>query len=156
VHIHLIFVGKTNFPEIDVGIRRYLERLRHYTTIEVRVVRAERLTPKVCGDMVKDVEGERILKLAGRHEHLVVWDQRGTQMDSEGFSHYLHRLKTQSVSDLWMAVGGPLGMAPKLLERANSVLSLSKMTLPHDLARLVILEQLYRAFTIMKGEPYHK
>jgi 23S rRNA (pseudouridine1915-N3)-methyltransferase len=156
MNIHLIFVGKTSFPEIDAGVARYLDRLQHYAHVEVHVARAEKLSLKTPADILREREAERILKFAEKHQFLVVWDQAGKQLDSPGFSQFLKGLENRAVSDVGMVIGGPLGVAPKLLEQADGVLSLSKMTFPHDLARLVMVEQLYRAFTILKGEPYHK
>ena len=156
LRLHLVFVGKTSFPEIDAGINRYRERLRHYSPTQIHIVKAEKIGKKAPEDKIKELEGERILKLVGESGHLLVWDQRGKQLDSIGFARFLQKIKHQGVSDLWMVVGGPLGAAPALLERANSVLSLSRLTFPHDLARLLVTEQLYRGFCILEGTPYHK
>jgi 23S rRNA (pseudouridine1915-N3)-methyltransferase len=86
----------------------------------------------------------------------MVWDQRGREMDSPAFAQFLETLQNRGTSHLWMVIGGPLGVSERLLEQAHQVVALSKMTFPHDLARLLVLEQLYRAYTILKGEPYHK
>ncbi|MGA7878080.1 MAG: 23S rRNA (pseudouridine(1915)-N(3))-methyltransferase RlmH [Desulfoferrobacter sp.] len=152
----MVFVGKTSFPEIDAGINRYVERLRHYAPTRIHIVRAEKIGKKASEDKIREIEGERILKLVGASGHLLVWDQRGRQLDSIGFARFLEKIRNQGMPDLWMVIGGPLGTAPALLERANSVLSLSRLTFPHDLARLVIAEQLYRGFCILDGTPYHK
>jgi len=156
MRLHLVFVGKTSFPEIDAGINRYVERLRHYAPTRIHIVRAEKIGKKASEDNIREIEAERILKLVGASGHLLVWDQRGRQFDSIGFARFLEKIRNQGMPDLWMVVGGPLGAAPALLERANSVLSLSRLTFPHDLARLVIAEQLYRGFCILDGTPYHK
>ncbi len=156
MQLHLVFVGKTVFPEIDEGIRRYLDRLSHYASVTAHIVKPERITKSVSDDAVRAREGDRILNLVGKEGFLVVWDQRGKEMDSPGFARFLGGLRDREASRVWMVVGGPVGLSQKLLDRAGAVLSLSRMTFPHDLARLMILEQLYRAFTILKGEPYHK
>jgi len=156
MRIHLAFTGKTAFPEIHEGIHRYVDRLRHYLPTDVHVIQAERLTSKTPEEQAKQREAERVFKLLGKQDYLIAWDQRGRQMSSEELAQFLNNLRDRGATDIWMVIGGPLGMAQSLLERANAVLSLSKMTLPHDLARLVVVEQLYRAFTILKGEPYHK
>lgn len=156
MQLHLIFIGKTSFPELDAGIVRYLDRLRHYIPAEVHFIKAEKITRKSIEETVREVEGQRILRLIGNMDYLIVWDQRGQQMDSLEFARMLQKLRDEGISRVWMVVGGPVGVSPKLLEEANTVLSLSKMTFPHDLARLMVVEQLYRAFTILKGEPYHK
>lgn len=156
MQLHLVFVGKTAFPELDTGIVRYLERLQHYIPTEVHFIKAEKITRRGIQDTVREVEGQRILKLVGNMDYLVAWDQRGKQLDSVQFAHLLQKIRDEGISKVWMVIGGPLGISPNLLKEANTTLSLSKMTFPHDLARLMILEQLYRAFTILKGEPYHK
>lgn len=156
LHLHLVFIGKTTFPELDAGIQRYLERLRHYILADVHVVRAERLTAKINEDQVLEREADRVLRLVGRQDYLMVWDPRGQQMESPEFSRFLKRLIEGGISEVWMVLGGPLGLSDKLREQAKCVMSFSKMTFPHDLSRLIVLEQLYRAFTILRGEPYHK
>jgi 23S rRNA (pseudouridine1915-N3)-methyltransferase len=153
--LHLVFVGKTAFSDIESAIDRYVERLRHYCPVEMHYIKAEKITSS--GDrLVRERESERILKLAGRQGRLIVWDQSGRELDSVELSKFMEKLISAAVSDLWMAVGGPLGVSCKLLKAAHDVLSLSRMTFPHDLARLMIVEQLYRALTILKGEPYNK
>jgi 23S rRNA (pseudouridine1915-N3)-methyltransferase len=153
--IHLIFVGKTVFPEMEAGIQRYLDRLRHYASVEVHVVKPEKIGKRADEESVKVTEGQRILKLPAPQDVLIAWDERGRPLDSPSFAALLGRIQ-ESARDLWMVVGGPLGLSEEVRQKANHILALSKMTLPHDLARLVVAEQLYRAFTILRGEPYHK
>jgi 23S rRNA (pseudouridine1915-N3)-methyltransferase len=156
MRIHLVFVGKTAFGDLESAIDRYIERLQHYCRIEVLYVRAEKITGAVEDMVVRERESERIRKLAGNSGHLVVCDQGGRELDSRELAKLVENLIASGVSDLWVAVGGPVGVSRQLLTSARLVLSLSKMTLPHDLARLVLVEQLYRAFTIIKGEPYNR
>lgn len=156
IHLHLVHVGKTAFPELDQGVQRYLDRLRHYAATEVHLVKAEKVTEKENDDRVRDREGERILKLVGKQDVLIALDQRGRQMDSEGWAAYLDGLIRAGATHLWLTIGGPVGLSSHVLERADMTLALSKMTFPHDLTRLILVEQLYRAFTILKGEPYHR
>lgn len=154
--LQLIFVGKTNFPEIEAGIGRYLERLRHYLPTRVQVVKAEKITRKISEEKVQQLESERIVKVVPPNAHLAVWDRTGKELNSIGFARSLQRLRDHGTPHLCMVIGGPLGVSSALLERASSVLSLSRMTFPHDLARLLVVEQIYRAFTILEGTPYHK
>lgn len=156
MRIDLVFVGKTAFRDIESAIGRYVERLRHYCQVEVHTIKAEKITTAVGDHLVRERESERILKLAGRRGHLIVLDQAGRELDSTGLAKLMEKLMASAISDLWVAVGGPLGVSPQLLKSAHDVVSLSKMTFPHDLARLMLVEQLYRAFTIIKGEPYNK
>lgn len=156
MRIHLVFVGKTAFGDIESAIERYVKRLAHYCRLEIHYIKGEKISAGVGEQMVRDREGERILKLAGREAQLIIWDQSGRQLDSVGLSKLLEKLDLCAIGEVWMIVGGPVGVSGKLLENAREVLSLSKMTFPHDLARLVLVEQLYRAFTIIKGEPYNR
>jgi 23S rRNA (pseudouridine1915-N3)-methyltransferase len=96
------------------------------------------------------------MKLVDGQGHLMVCAQSGREFDSPGLARFMERLNDSGISELWIAVGGPVGVSPGLLTSADMVLSLSKMTFPHDLARLMLVEQLYRAFTIIRREPYHK
>jgi 23S rRNA (pseudouridine1915-N3)-methyltransferase len=153
---HCVFVGKTRFPDLDVAIQRYLDRLAHYVPIQVHTVKAEKITPKVREDEVRNRETQRVLKLAGKGSCLVVWDEKGRQFSSVELAHFLDRLVQQANADVWMIMGGALGVSPQLREEAHAVLSLSRMTFPHDMARLLVVEQLYRAFSILRGDPYHK
>jgi 23S rRNA (pseudouridine1915-N3)-methyltransferase len=156
MRLHLVFIGKTQFPEMEAGIHRYLERLHHYISVDVHIIKAEKILAKGSEGTVRERESARVLKLTGGRGHLVLLDQGGRDMDSVKFAFFLEGLIQQGLSDIWMVVGGPIGVSQELRGKANTMLSLSRMTLPHDLARMVLVEQLYRAFTILKGEPYHK
>ena len=154
--LHLIFVGKTREPYLRDGIEDFLKRLRRYVPVEVKVVRAERLTRDGQTERVVEIESERVAVAVSRDSHLVVLDRQGKQMTSEGMAHWLHKLERQGCRKLCFAVGGALGFSDKLRGQAQTLLSISKMTFTHEMSRLILLEQLYRARTIMKGEKYHK
>jgi len=156
MQLHLVFLGKTQLPAADQGIERYLKRLQHYRPVTVHQLKAARIGRKTDTAEVQEQEALRIDKLVPRQDYLVAWDERGEQMSSLEFSRYLQQLENAGVGKVWMVLGGPLGLAERIRHSARRVLSLSRMTLAHDLARLVVVEQLYRAFTILKGEPYHK
>jgi 23S rRNA (pseudouridine1915-N3)-methyltransferase len=156
IHLHLVYVGKTAFPEMDQAIQRYLDRLRHYVSFDVDLIKAEKVGDKGQDERVREREGEKILKLVGGQDIFIALDRQGIQLDSEGLAAYLDELGNGGASQVWMVIGGPVGLSRKVLERANRILALSKMTFPHDLTRLILAEQLYRAFTILKGEPYHR
>jgi len=156
MHLHLVFIGKTAFADLETGIKRYHERLRHYLPAHIHILKAERIPPRGAEAPPKEREAERVLKLVGKKGCLIIWDQNGTQLDSVALAGFLDDRRSSGVPELWMVLGGPLGVSQKLLQRADFVLSLSRMTFPHDLARLMVMEQLYRAFTILKGEAYHK
>ncbi|ABK17111.1 23S rRNA (pseudouridine(1915)-N(3))-methyltransferase RlmH [Syntrophobacter fumaroxidans] len=157
MQIHLVFVGKTVFPDVETGIERYVSRLNHYLPTRIHYVKAEKIPPRGMESAVLEKECERILKLiGGKSNQLIVWDRTGKHLDSLEFARVLERLSNGGTGAVWMIIGGPLGISRELRDRANLVLALSEMTFPHDLARLIVAEQLYRAFTIIRGEPYHK
>jgi 23S rRNA (pseudouridine1915-N3)-methyltransferase len=154
--LHLIFVGKTREPYLRDGIEDFLKRLRRYVPVEVKVVRAERLTREDEAERVIGIESERVSAAKPRDSHLVVLDRRGKQMSSEGLARWWQRLEREGCRKLCIAVGGVLGFSEKLRDQAQTLLSISEMTFTHEMSRLILLEQLYRARTIMKGEKYHK
>ena len=159
MHLHLIFVGKTSFPEIDTGINRYLERLRHFVATTVHIIKAVKIDNRISEEKIRDIESERILKAvekSGQSGPLILWDRHGKQLDSTAFALFLDDLRARGGTHLWMIIGGPVGVSAQLKKRADAVLSLSRMTFPHDLARLMIMEQLYRGFSILAGLPYHR
>jgi len=144
VKIRIAWIGKTRQPEIEVLTREYLKRLGHYADVE--------------GSALKDESA--LLKLSARQARplryaLVLLDSRGKQLSSEEFARWLNDYQERSSSPLLFALGPADGFSEETRQAASSVLSLGKMTLAHELARVVLLEQLYRAFTILKGHPYH-
>ena len=106
-------------------------------------------------DQIKEKEGELILKNVKQNDLLILLDERGKEFTSENWAQHLEKSITFSGKDMVFVVGGAYGFSPKVYERANEMISLSKMTFSHQIIRVIFLEQLYRAFTIMKGEPYH-
>ncbi len=155
MRIHFVFVGKTVSPEMQRGIDRYLERIGHYVRCEVHVVRPERVNPKAHEKEVLEKEGRRIVETVAGRGVLIVWDEKGTGLTSVEYAGVLDRLQ-QAGQEVWMVLGGPLGLSDEVKKAAHHVFSLSPMTFPHDLARLLVAEQTYRALTILRGEPYHK
>lgn len=156
MRLHLVFIGKTAFADLETGINRYLDRLRHYIPTQLHILKAERIPPRGEQEAIKDREAEPLLRLVAKRDCLVIWDRGGKAIDSIAFAGFLDDRRNSGISEMWMVIGGPLGVSQKLLTRADFIFSLSRMTFPHDLARLMVMEQLYRAFTILKGEAYHK
>lgn len=119
-------------------------------------MKAEKMAAKSIPATLQEREAERILKLVEKQDRLVVWDRKGRELDSPGLASLCERMMNEGVPGVWMVIGGPSGVSSRLIGQAHAILSLSRMTFPHDLARLMIAEQLYRAFTILKNEPYHR
>ena len=154
--LHVVFVGKTREPYLKEGIEDFLRRLRRYVSVDVRVVRAERLTRNTRTERVVGLESERVMTAVPGGSHLVVLDRLGKQMTSKALARWWEQLDGEGCRKLCFAVGGVLGFSDELRDQAQTLLSLSKMTFTHEMSRLILLEQLYRAFTIIRGEKYHK
>ena len=154
--IHLIFVGKTRELYLREGIEDFLGRLRRYVQVEVKTVRSERLTRASQAARVMAAESEKVAAAIPSGAHVVVLDRQGKQMSSEGLAHWWQQLEQAGCRKLCFAVGGVLGFSNELRSQAQTLLALSKMTYTHEMSRLILLEQLYRACTIMRGEKYHK
>jgi 23S rRNA (pseudouridine1915-N3)-methyltransferase len=154
--IQLIFVGKTREPYLREGIEDFLARLRRYLPVEVKTVRSEKLTRNSQAARVVSTESGRVAAAVPEQSHLVVVDRLGRQFSSVSLARWWRKLETEGCSKLCFAVGGVLGFTDELQDQAQTLLSLSKMTFTHEMSRLILLEQLYRACTIMRGEKYHK
>ena len=154
--IQLIFVGKTREPYLRQGVEDFLARLRRYLPVEARTVRSERLTRESQAARIVSLESERVVAAVPSQCHLVVLDRVGRQMNSVSLAQWWQRLESQGCRKLCFAVGGVLGFTDELRSQAQTLLSLSKMTFTHEMSRLILLEQLYRVCTIMRGEKYHK
>lgn len=156
--IRVLAVGKTRTRFIDLGIDEYLKRLRPYARTELVILPAAKVPPRLdekSAAAVKEAEGRAILSALSPGEHLIALSEGGQELTSEEFAAFIQKLALRGESRLAFAVGGTLGLAPEVLAAARTVLSLSRLTFTHELARLVLLEQLYRAFRIIHGEPYH-
>ena len=154
--LYLVFVGKTRESYLREGIEDFLRRLRRYVSVDVKIVRAERLAREDQAERVVVIESERVKAAVPRDSHLVVVDRLGKQMTSVTLARWWERLEGEGCRKLCFVVGGVLGFSDDLRRQAQTLLSLSKMTFTHEMSRLIILEQLYRACSIMRGEKYHK
>lgn len=153
--VTLILVGKTvNKHFVDL-VDDYASRLKHYINFDIFTIPELKNTKNLSVEHQKQQEGELILKQLQAGDHVVLLDEHGKELRSVEFSSYMEQ-KMQTVSKrLAFVIGGPYGFSPDVYERANGKLSLSKMTFSHQMVRLIFVEQLYRAMTIMRGEPYH-
>jgi 23S rRNA (pseudouridine1915-N3)-methyltransferase len=151
--IELWVVGKTAFKYLDEGIQLYEKRLKHYASFELVIL------PDVKGplsiDALKTKEGDLILNRLTKDDVLVLLDENGKHQTSIEFSKYIDNQQVNSTKRLIFQIGGAFGFSDAVYNRANLKLSLSKMTFSHQMIRLFFVEQLYRAFTIIRGEKYH-
>lgn len=155
MRLTLLTPGKLRMPWLRDGCELYLERLKHYAPTKVVEVKEEPVQKGLDPLTVKKREADRLIEKLPEGSLLVVLDEHGAGMGSVPLSQWLGRHRDSGVKDVSFVIGGPLGLHPDLLSRAQLKLQLSDMTLPHELVRVILLEQLYRAFTILAGEPYH-
>ncbi|MDD2602525.1 MAG: 23S rRNA (pseudouridine(1915)-N(3))-methyltransferase RlmH [Prevotella sp.] len=150
----LVFIGKTQNKHFLAGITDYAERIGHYMPFEIKVIPELRNTKNITENQQKEKEGEALLKLLQPSDYVVLWDEHGRELRSVELATWLQG-KGNSVRRLVFVIGGPYGFSSEVYKRSNEKLSLSKLTFSHQMVRLIATEQLYRACTIIKGEPYH-
>ncbi len=153
--ITFLTVGKTEDAYLKEGIEKYVKRLKHYTKLELIELNELKNTKALTPDQQKAKEAEIILKKITPLDHVVLMDEKGTEYTSTQFSAYINKREVNSSATLIFIIGGPYGFDQSVYQRANDKISLSRMTFSHQMVRLFFVEQLYRAYTIMKGEPYH-
>ena len=151
--ITLLVVGKTTDARLETLITEYTNRLKHYLTFEVRVIPELSGKGKISMDIQKRQEGELILKAVG-NTFTILLDEHGREYRSLDFAAYLQKLMS-SGRDVTFVVGGPYGFSKDVYDRADGLISLSQMTFSHQMIRLLFVEQIYRAMTILRNEPYH-
>jgi 23S rRNA (pseudouridine1915-N3)-methyltransferase len=153
--ITFLTVGKTEDAYLKEGIDKYVKRLKHYTRLELADLPELKNTKALTAQQQKTKEAELILKKISPLDYVVLMDEKGTELSSKQFAAYLDKRSISPAASLVFVVGGPYGFDQSVYDRSNDRLSLSRMTFSHQMIRLFFTEQLYRAFTILKGEPYH-
>ncbi len=150
--VTVLWVGKTQEEWVRRGIDEYAARIRRYFPLEIAEAKEEKgaASPKM-----PEKEGERLAKLVPKSARLVLMDERGKEMSSPDFAAFIGRCRDEGVSDLVFAIGGAYGVSSTLRQRADAVISLSRMTFTHQMVRIFLLEQIYRGFTILNNEQYH-
>lgn len=155
MNIEFIVVGKTDMREVEALVDMYTKRINHYARFAITTIADVRNTKKLSVSEQKRLEGEMILKNIVDSDHVMLLDEHGAELRSIEFAERLQRHLASGVKRLVFVIGGPYGFSDALYARANSKLSLSKMTFSHQIVRAIFTEQLYRAFTILRNEPYH-
>lgn len=151
----LLMVGKTDEKYLQEGIDRYKKRLKHYIDFRLEIIPDLKKGKNMKMSQQKLKEGEFILAKRAPAQEFHLLDEKGKQMTSRQFAAFLQKKMASGIKELVFVIGGPYGFSEEVYEQADSKISLSKMTFSHQLARLLCMEQFYRAFTILKGEPYH-
>lgn len=153
--ITFLTVGKTEDAYLKEGIDKYVKRLKHYTKLDLVELNELKNTKALSPEQQKAKEAEMILKKITPLDHVVLMDEKGTELSSTQFAAYINKREISSSANLIFIIGGPYGFDSSVYQRANDKISLSRMTFSHQMVRLFFVEQLYRAYTIIKGEPYH-
>lgn len=151
----LLVIGKTDAAYIREGIEEYEKRLKKYLPFEMRVIPDVKNAKSMSEELQREKEGELILEQLQTGDVVALLDERGRQYTSVGFSEYLAQKMLLGIKRLVFVIGGPYGFSEKVYARGNERISLSQMTFSHQMVRMIFTEQIYRAMTILKGEPYH-
>lgn len=153
--ITLILTGKTEEDYLLKGFNMYEQRLKHYISFETIIIPSIKNTKALSIELQKQKEGDLILKNIQSSDRLFLLDENGKEYKSVDFSGFIQQQMNSGIKNIVFVVGGPYGFSEEIYKRANGKISLSKMTFSHQMVRLFFVEQLYRAMTILKNEPYH-
>ena len=155
MNIQFWSIGKNNEPYIKTGVEEFTQRIARYFKVKWTIIPVPKNSGMLSEMDLKKKEGETILDLLDKNDYLVALDERGRQLDSEGLATFIQARANDSVKNLVFLIGGAYGLDDVLLKRAQYKWSLSALTFPHQLVRLLLAEQVYRACTILKNEKYH-
>ncbi len=153
--IVFLVIGKTDESYLDTGILKYIKRLEHYVPFEMKIIPDIKNRKTLTEEQQKKAEGELILSNINVGDDLVLLDENGKTFSSVAFSQWIEKQMNIGSKRMVFVVGGPYGFSKEVYAKAKFKISLSEMTFSHQMIRLIFVEQLYRAFTITKGEPYH-
>lgn len=153
--IVFIVIGKTDETYLDTGIGKYIKRLEHYIPFEMKVIPDIKNRKTLTEEQQKKTECDLILSQINPGDDLILLDENGKTFSSVGFSQWIEKQLNVGSKRMVFVVGGPYGFSKEIYSKAKFKVSLSEMTFSHQMIRLIFVEQLYRAFTIIKGEPYH-
>jgi 23S rRNA (pseudouridine1915-N3)-methyltransferase len=153
--IKLLAIGKTDDKNLQTLIETYQKRLKHYINFELEIIPDIKNVKNLSESQQKEKEGELILKKLTSTDALILLDEKGKEFRSINFSTYLQKKMNSGIKQLVFVIGGPYGFSDSIYKKSADKISLSKMTFSHQMIRLFVVEQIYRAFTILKNEPYH-
>jgi 23S rRNA (pseudouridine1915-N3)-methyltransferase len=155
MNIKILMIGKTDNPVMKTIVDDYSKRLSMYVNFSFETINDIKNAKNLSEIQQKEKEGELILAKIKPGEHLILLDENGESFSSVGFSDFLQKKMNSGFKTLVLVIGGPYGFSEAVYKKANGKIALSKMTFSHQMIRMIIIEQLYRAFTILKNEPYH-
>ena len=155
MNIRLLMVGATDDPLLEDLSQGYVKRLNNYIKFDLEIIPGLKKTKNLTTEQQRQKEGALILNALDSSDRVILLDEKGKQMSSVGFSEFIQKQLNAGGKKLVFIIGGPYGFSTEVRHRAMSSVSLSAMTFSHQMVRLFMVEQCYRAFTILKGEPYH-
>ncbi|MFD2827487.1 23S rRNA (pseudouridine(1915)-N(3))-methyltransferase RlmH [Leeuwenhoekiella polynyae] len=155
MNIKLLCIGKTDNRNLEELISIYTKRLKFYVNFEIEIIPDLKKTKNLSEEQQKEKEGELILNKLQQQDELILLDENGKELSSVKFADYLQKKMNSGIKTLVFVIGGPYGFSPQVYAAARGKISLSKMTFSHQMIRLFMTEQVYRAFTILRNEPYH-
>jgi len=153
--ICLLVIGKTDEAYLQKGIELFLKRIPHYISFEMKIIPELKNSKNMSEEQQKEKEGDLIIQQLSGSDELFLLDEQGIEVSSVDFARFLEKKMLSGIKRLVFVVGGPYGFSESVYSKATGKISLSKMTFSHQMVRLIFAEQLYRAMTILKGEPYH-
>lgn len=153
--ITLLTIGKTDDSRIADLVQVYINRLQHYVNFELEIIADLKKTKNLSEEQQKSEEGKLILNQLEKSDFVTLLDERGKKLSSLQFAELINKRSVSGLKRLVFIIGGPYGFSSEVYDRSNSKLSLSDMTFSHQMVRLFAVEQIYRAFTILRNEPYH-
>ncbi len=153
--ITLLFTGKTKPAYLNQGVQDYVQRIMHYTQLQIIEIQDLKKAKGIPQQKIMEHEGDKILKNIQPEDFVILLDERGKQLSSKELAGWIEEKALHSQKSIVFITGGAFGFGKKVYDRANMMLSVSKMTFSHQVIRILFLEQLYRAFTLIKGLPYH-
>ena len=155
MHVTLLCIGKTGKSFLEEGEKEYLKRLAHYISFELKILPDVKQAKNLSEEQIKQKEAEMFLEKIQSGDSVFLLDENGKELSSVAFSQFLQEQFNRGGKHIYFLVGGPYGFHTSLYARAQGKISLSKMTFSHQMIRMFFIEQMYRAMTILKGEPYH-
>jgi 23S rRNA (pseudouridine1915-N3)-methyltransferase len=155
MQVTLLCIGKTGKKFLEEGEQEYLKRLRHYISFQLHIIPDIKQAKSLSENQIKQKEGELILEKVSPTDSLILLDEKGKEYTSTEFSAYIQEQFNRGGKHMYFVVGGPYGFSDAVYQRASGMISLSQMTFSHQMIRLFFIEQVYRAMTILRNEPYH-
>ncbi len=153
--ITLLVIGKTDASYLNEGLSEYVRRLKHYINFQIEIIPDIKKSKNTTVGIQKNREGELILAKDWTAKEMHLFDEKGKMFSSIEFARFIEKKMASGLKELVFVIGGPYGFSDEVNQKANSKISLSKLTFSHQMVRILCVEQIYRAFTIFKGEPYH-